>query len=175
MACISRNCWRHLPTVIPNSERNNRSIVLLLAPTVRHSWLRGRRSLGSDSRTSAILRARESVGLGSCKGTVRIARNWSRITWIKCRWSKIVPFRTLKSHVSRMSSRSRGEMFITQHCRGSIRASLGFKYNVRIATGPDIAMLCGMFAGIQTARCVGTTHAPCSVRMVITPREAYTS
>jgi hypothetical protein len=60
----------------------------------------------------------------------------------------------------------------TQQLRGSVLASLGLRYRVRIATSPDIAMVCGTAAGIQTARWVGTTQVPALVRTVITPREA---
>ncbi len=74
-----------------------------------------------------------------------------------------------------MSSLSSGETFTTQQFRGSAFASRGLKYRVRIATVPDIVMVCGTDAGIQTARCVGTTQAPTPVRTVITPREAKTS
>ena len=65
-----------------------------------------------------------------------------------------------------------GGTFNTQQFRGRARASRGLRYRVRIATVPDIAMLCGTRAGIQTARWVGTTQAPALVRTVITPREA---
>ena len=51
-------------------------------------------------------------------------------------------------------------------------ARRGLKYRVRIATPPDMVMVCGIAAGIQTARCVGTTQAQSLVRTVITPRDA---
>ena len=41
-----------------------------------------------------------------------------------------------------------------------------------MATRPDMAMACGVPAGIQTARCGGVTHAPSPVRTVMTPAEA---
>jgi len=43
---------------------------------------------------------------------------------------------------------------------------------VRIATVPDIVMVWGTAAGIQTVRWVGTTQVPALVRTVMTPREA---
>jgi hypothetical protein len=63
-------------------------------------------------------------------------------------------------------------MFTTQHPRGRDLASRGLKYKVRIATAPDIVIECLIAFGIQTARCVGTTHAATLVRTVITPCEA---
>jgi hypothetical protein len=41
-----------------------------------------------------------------------------------------------------------------------------------MATTPDIVIVCGIWAGIQTARCGGTTHVPFRVLTVMTPREA---
>jgi hypothetical protein len=46
---------------------------------------------------------------------------------------------------------------------------------VRMATLPDMLIVCGTASGIQTARWIGTTHAPLSVLTVITPDEAKTS
>jgi len=37
---------------------------------------------------------------------------------------------------------------------------------------PDIVIVCGTAAGIQTARWVGTTHVAALLRTVITPWEA---
>ncbi len=71
-----------------------------------------------------------------------------------------------------MSSFSNVETLITQQSRGSPCAIRGFKYRVRIATAPDIVIVCETSAGIQTARLGGTTQVPSPVRMVITPRDA---
>jgi len=71
-----------------------------------------------------------------------------------------------------MSSRRSAETFTTQQFRGSAFASRFLKYRVRIATVPDIVIVCGIRAGIHTARSVGTTQMPSFVRTVITPREA---
>jgi hypothetical protein len=71
-----------------------------------------------------------------------------------------------------MSSLSSGDTFTTQQSRGRVLARRCLRYKVRIATVPDIMMVCGTSAGIQTARCVGTTQAPWLMRTVITPREA---
>jgi hypothetical protein len=60
----------------------------------------------------------------------------------------------------------------TQQVLGRCRTIRARKYTVRIETEPDMTMLCGVFAGIQTARRAGTTHVPWSVRTVITPRFA---
>jgi len=59
-----------------------------------------------------------------------------------------------------MSSFSNVETLITQQSRGSPLAIRGFKYRVRIATTPDIVMVCETSAGIQTARLGGTTQVP---------------
>jgi len=71
-----------------------------------------------------------------------------------------------------MSSFSNVETLITQQSPGTPFAIRGFKYRVRIATAPDIAIVCETFSGIQTARLGGTTQVPSRVRMVITPRDA---
>jgi hypothetical protein len=71
-----------------------------------------------------------------------------------------------------MSSFSNVDTLITQQPRGSPFAIRDFKYRVRIATAPDIVIVCDTSAGIQTARLGGTTHVPSRVRIVITPRDA---
>ncbi len=68
-----------------------------------------------------------------------------------------------------MSSFSNVGTLITQQPRGSPFAIRGFKYSVRIATAPDIVMVCETSAGIHTARLGGTTHVSSRVRIVITP------
>jgi hypothetical protein len=101
-----------------------------------------------------------------------MASNWSMITHIKWPCHLIVFFRAPEVQVLRMSSFSSGGTLTTQQSRGNLLTSRGLRYKVRIATVPDIVMVCGTAAGIQTARCVGTTQAPSLVRTVITPREA---
>ncbi|HXO34996.1 MAG TPA: hypothetical protein VN901_21890 [Candidatus Acidoferrales bacterium] len=51
-----------------------------------------------------------------------------------------------------MSSFSNAETLITQQSDGNSFASPDFKYKVRIATDPDIVIVCETRAGIQTAR-----------------------
>jgi len=71
-----------------------------------------------------------------------------------------------------MSSFRSGDTFTTQQFRGTVLVSRGVRYRVRIATVPDIVMVWGTAAGIQTVRWVGTTQVPALVRTVMTPREA---
>ena len=71
-----------------------------------------------------------------------------------------------------MSSLSSGDTFTTQQSRRRVLANHGLRYRVRIATLPDIVIVCGTAAGIQAARWVGTTHVAALLRTVITPREA---
>jgi hypothetical protein len=59
-----------------------------------------------------------------------------------------------------MSSFSNVETLITQQSPGTPFAIRGFKYRVRIATAPDIAIVIETSAGIQTARLGGTTQVP---------------
>ena len=56
------------------------------------------------------------------------------------------------------NSLSNGATFTTQQSRGSDFVKRGFRYRVRIATLPDILIVWGELAGIQTARSVGTTQ-----------------
>lgn len=175
IACISRSCCRHLPKVMLRSSWKSLSTVLLLAPPTLHICESGRRSLGSAKRTAATRRALGSDGLGSCEGTTLIASNWSMITPINRPCDLFVFRKPVKVQAFKISSLNNGDTFTTQHSLGKVFASLVLKYRVRIATVPDIVMVCGTAAGIQTARWVGTTHVPSSVRTVITPREAYTS
>jgi hypothetical protein len=67
---------------------------------------------------------------------------------------------------------SRNHTFLENSVRTRDIATRGFKYRVRIATSPDIVMVCENSAGIQTARLGGTTQVPSRVRIVITPRDA---
>src|SRR5579863_10731585 len=90
-----------------------------------------------------------------------------------CHVTDVFNVRTV--HAWRISSLSRAETLITQQSRGGPLARRGLRYSVRIATTPDIVIVCGIVAGIQTARCGGTTQVPLRVFTVITPREAKTS
>src|SRR5260370_30899326 len=74
-----------------------------------------------------------------------------------------------------MSSLSNAETLMTQQSSGNPFASRGLKYRVRIATEPDMVIVCETFAGIQTARCGGTTPGPSQERNVINPREGKTT
>ena len=172
IASINRSCCLHFPNVNPTSSRNNLSTVLLLAPAALQSSVSGRLSPGSANNASVIRSALGSDGVGSCSGTVWMAFSWSRITLIRCACHLTPFFNPRNPHAWRINSFSSGGTFTTQQARGKLLASRGLRYKVRIATIPDIVMLCATPAGIQTARCVGTTQAPEPVRTVITPREA---
>jgi len=101
-----------------------------------------------------------------------MASNCLTITWISALCQRIVRSRALRVQVWRMSSLSSADTNTTQQSRGNFLANRGLRYKVRIATVPDMTMVCGTVAGIQTARCVGTTQAPSPVRTVMTPQEA---
>jgi hypothetical protein len=74
------------------------------------------------------------------------------MTAMTCLCHFTVFFRARKVQAWRISSFSKAETLITQQSRNSGFANPDLKYKVRIATLPDIVMLCEIRAGIQTAR-----------------------
>lgn len=82
-----------------------------------------------------------------------MASSWSIIMCIKCACRLIVLFRPGSSQACRMSSFNSADTFTTQQPRGRALDSRRLTYRVGIVTAPDIVMLRGMAAGIQTARC----------------------
>ena len=84
-----------------------------------------------------------------------------------------------RSTLSRMarstSSRSSGETLTAKQRVGVFRVMLVLKNTVLTDTRPNISTSCLTPAGIQTARCGGTTQVPWAVPTVMTPLEAYAS
>ena len=72
----------------------------------------------------------------------------------------------------KINSFNRGGTLTTQQALGMDVANLAFRYSVRIATLPDIEIVCGTASGIHTARWVGTTQVPSRVCTVMTPLDA---
>lgn len=67
-------------------------------------------------------------------------------------WRLTVLLRRPRLQASRISSFNSADAFTTQQSRGRVLARRGLRYKVRIATVPNIVMVCGIVAGIQTAR-----------------------